>query len=217
MISQVYGGGGNSGATLKNDFIELFNSGNQTVNLTGWSVQVASATGTSWSVTNLTAASLAPGQYYLIQELAGAGGTTNLPTPDATGTINLSATANKVALVNTTTALTGSGCPIGATVVDFVGYGATADCREGASSANNAPATSNTTADLRAANGCTDTNVNSADFATGAPNPRNTATPTSQCPGTIAPEATFDFDRRWTEVKITFQDLALVSSRFWWL
>ncbi|MGI9066076.1 MAG: hypothetical protein ACR2HX_06695 [Pyrinomonadaceae bacterium] len=27
VISQVYGGGGNSGATLKNDFIELFNRG----------------------------------------------------------------------------------------------------------------------------------------------------------------------------------------------
>ncbi len=25
VISQVYGGGGNSGATYKNDFIELFN------------------------------------------------------------------------------------------------------------------------------------------------------------------------------------------------
>jgi hypothetical protein len=25
VISQVYGGGGNSGATLKNDFIELYN------------------------------------------------------------------------------------------------------------------------------------------------------------------------------------------------
>ena len=27
VISQVYGGGGNSGATLTNDFIELFNRG----------------------------------------------------------------------------------------------------------------------------------------------------------------------------------------------
>ncbi len=36
-ISQVYGGGGNSGATFKNDFIELYNLGNAPVNLTGWS------------------------------------------------------------------------------------------------------------------------------------------------------------------------------------
>ena len=27
-ISQVYGGGGNAGSTLKNDFIEVFNRGN---------------------------------------------------------------------------------------------------------------------------------------------------------------------------------------------
>ncbi len=36
VISQVYGGGGNSGATYKNDFIELFNRGTTTVDITGW-------------------------------------------------------------------------------------------------------------------------------------------------------------------------------------
>ncbi len=40
-----------------------------------------------------------PGQYYLVQEAAGAGGTVNLPTPDAIGTIAMSGTAGKVALV----------------------------------------------------------------------------------------------------------------------
>ena len=39
VISQVYGGGGNAGATFKNDFIELFNPTGGTVDLTGWSVQ----------------------------------------------------------------------------------------------------------------------------------------------------------------------------------
>src|SRR5438105_43545 len=86
VISQVYGGGGNSGATLKNDFIELFNRGNTTFNLAGWSVQYASTTGTSWQVTPLSG-SLAPGAHYLIQEAQGAGGSASLPTPDATGTI----------------------------------------------------------------------------------------------------------------------------------
>ena len=33
VISQVYGGGGNSGATLKNDFIEIFNRGSAAVNV----------------------------------------------------------------------------------------------------------------------------------------------------------------------------------------
>jgi hypothetical protein len=49
VISQVYGGGGNAGATLKNDFIELFNRGASPVNLNGWSVQYASAAGTGWT------------------------------------------------------------------------------------------------------------------------------------------------------------------------
>src|SRR5262245_15302825 len=83
-ISQVYGGGGNAGATYKNDFIEIFNAGSTAVSVIGYSVQYASAAGTSWQVTNLTG-TIQPGHYYLIQEAAGAGGTTNLPTADATG------------------------------------------------------------------------------------------------------------------------------------
>ncbi len=47
VISQLYGGGGNAGATLRNDFIELFNRGNAPVNVSGWSVQYASASGSS--------------------------------------------------------------------------------------------------------------------------------------------------------------------------
>src|SRR4051812_25296245 len=78
VISQVYGGGGNAGTTLTNDFIEIYNRGASPVNLTGMSVQYASAAGISWQVTNLSG-TLQPGKYYLIQELAGAGGTTPLP------------------------------------------------------------------------------------------------------------------------------------------
>ena len=179
VISQVYGGGGNAGATLKNDFIELFNRGTSPQSLNGWSVQYASATGTTWQVTNLTNVTLQPGQYYLVQEAAGAGGTTNLPTPDATGSINMSSTAGKVALVNTTTAITsGTSCPTGASIIDFVGFGTTANCFEGTGPT---PGPSNTTAVLRASNGCTDTDQNATDFSAGAPNPRNTASPTNSC------------------------------------
>ncbi len=46
VISQVYGGGGNSGAPYQNDFIELFNRGTSDQSLVGWSVQYTSATGT---------------------------------------------------------------------------------------------------------------------------------------------------------------------------
>ena len=42
VLSQIYGGGGNLGATLTNDFIELYNRGASPVHVTGWSVQYAS-------------------------------------------------------------------------------------------------------------------------------------------------------------------------------
>jgi len=171
VISQVYGGGGNVGATLKNDFIEIFNAGSAAVNVTGWSVQYASSGGTTWQVTSLSGI-VQPGQFYLIQEAQGNGGTVNLPTPDAAGTIAMSATAGKVALVSSTTALTG-GCPTGGAIVDFVGYGTGtggASCFEGTAAA---PTLTNTTADLRRSNGQQDTDNNSADFISGAPNPRN--------------------------------------------
>src|SRR5215813_7530693 len=87
MISQVYGGGGNSGATYTNDFIEIFNPTQASVSLAGWSVQYASSAGSSWQTTPLPSITLQPGQYALIQESQGAAGTTPLPTPEAMGTI----------------------------------------------------------------------------------------------------------------------------------
>jgi len=178
VISQVYGGGGNTGATYKNDFIELFNRGTSSVNLGGWSVQYASATGTTWTnKTTLTSITLAPGQYCLIQEAAGTGGTTALPTPDVTGTIAMSGTAGKVALVNNNTLLA-SPCLAGNGIVDFVGYSTNASCFEGTGPT---PAVSNTTAAIRLSNGCTDTDDNKADFTAGTPTPRNTASTMNPC------------------------------------
>src|SRR5688500_5996947 len=107
VITQIFGGGGNSGAPFRNDFIEIFNSGNTPVSLAGWSIQYASATDSTWSVTTLTAITLSPGQRYLVQQAGGNNGAT-LPTPDATGTIAMAAGAGKVALVKSPTALTGA-------------------------------------------------------------------------------------------------------------
>src|SRR5512145_1002446 len=84
VISQVYGGGGNTGATYTHDFVELFNLGTTPVSLAGWSIQYASATGggnlgaTTTQLTELPAVTLQPGQYFLIQEAQGSGGTTAL-------------------------------------------------------------------------------------------------------------------------------------------
>ena len=166
-ISQVYGGGGNAGATFTNDFVELRNTSSAPVDLTGWSVQYASAAGTSYQLTALSG-SIPAGGHYLVQEAAGAGGTTPLPTPDATGSIAMSAATGKVALVTTATALAcGADCDTAAGVRDFVGYGAANDFETAA-----APGLTNTTADLRGDG--PDTDNNAADFAAGDPNPRNT-------------------------------------------
>jgi predicted extracellular nuclease len=170
VISQVYGGGGNSGATLKNDFIELYNRGSEPVAVAGWSVQYASSAGTTWQRT-LLSGTIRPGRYYLVQEGQGTGGTQDLPTPNATGTIAMSATSGKVALVTSGTALDGCGaaCSSAAGVKDFVGYGAAND-------AETAPTAglSNTTAALRNGGGSVDTDNNALDFTVGPPNPRNT-------------------------------------------
>lgn len=175
VISQIYGGGGNSGATLKNDFIELFNRGTTTVDVTGWTIQYSPALETTWDSTVLSG-SIAPGHFYLIKEAQGNGGTIDLPTEDAKGGIKLNLASAKIALVSSATLLSGI-CPSSTTIVDFVGYGTGVSCAEG----NPAPTLANTTAALRVGGGCIDTDNNSADFTEGAPNPRNSSFSFAAC------------------------------------
>jgi hypothetical protein len=165
VIAEVYGGGGNTGAPYGDDYVELVNRGSSPVSLAGSSVQYASATGTTWHVTPLTGVALAPGQHYLVAEASGGANGAPLPTPDVTGTVNLAAGAGKIALVPSTTPLTGA-CPL---ALDLVGYGA-ANCSEGPG----APAPSNTLSIQRKGDGIIDTDDNSSDFVLGPPHPQNT-------------------------------------------
>ncbi|MEV6910030.1 endonuclease/exonuclease/phosphatase family protein [Amycolatopsis sp. NPDC051071] len=169
VIAEIYGGGGNAGATLTNDFVELANRGAAAVSLDGFSVQYAPSSGNSWQVTPLTG-SVAPGARYLIAQAKGAGGTVALPTPDATGVIPLSATAGTIALVQGTTALTcktAADCAADARIKDLAGFGG-ATIREGSAAA----APSNTASVARSAT-LADTDDNAADFTSGAPTPTN--------------------------------------------
>ena len=180
VVSQIYGGGGNAGATLRNDYLELFNEGSGTVDLSSWTVQYATTAGTTWQTTALSG-TIAPGRYYLVQLASNADVGGALPPADATGTSNLGATSGKIALVRGAAALTcgasAGSCSADPLVEDLVGYGNASDF-EGAGSA---PGLSNTSAALRTNDGCTDTGNNAADFTAGVPAPRNSASPVHSC------------------------------------
>ena len=196
VISQVYGAGGNSGATYNQDFVELFNRGTSSVSLAGWSIQYASSTGTgnfgatTSQITPLSG-SIAPGQYILVGEAGGANGIA-LPAVDITDAtpISMAAGAGKVALVNTTTLLgcNGSSTPCSpaalATIVDLVGYGTGTNFYEGTGPTGTI---STTNAAFRKAGGCTETDDNANDFAVAAVSPRNSASTLAPCNGPTNP------------------------------
>ncbi len=229
VISQVYGGGGNSGATYTHDYVEIFNRGSSAASLSGMSIQYASSAGTGFfgasttQLTELPAVSLAPGQYYLVQEGAGTGNGIALPTPDLIDPtpIAMSGSAGKVALATGTTGLgcngsSGQPCSAAALarIVDLVGYG-TANFSEGSP----APALTNSTAALRAGGGCTDTDNNSADFTAVTPAARNTSSPLNACAGGDAAPTVVSTDpadsangvAANTNIQITFSEPVNVS------
>ncbi|MFE5940784.1 lamin tail domain-containing protein [Streptomyces sp. NPDC056470] len=178
LISEVYGGGGNAGALLTHDFIELANAGSNAYDLSGFSVQYlpgSPSASSKWSVTPVNG-SIAPGGRFLIQEAAGSAGTTPLPTPNAAGNIAMGASSGTVALVSGTTALTcltAADCAADSRVVDLVGYGS-AVVRDGS------PATgANNTTGVARFQGLPDTDSNETDFTAESPSPVNTAGETS--------------------------------------
>lgn len=188
VIYEVYGGGGLSGATYRNDFVVLFNAGNSPYAINNWSLQYTSAEDnglfSKQSITVINGVTLQPGQYYLIQLDSNGSSGSPLPTSDLTNTrLNMAQNAGKVVLVTGTTGLAcnGSSTPCNASqlarIVDLVGYGS-ANFYEGAGAA---PAISSTTAAIRKNGGCTDTDNNNADFTAGAVTPLNTSSPFHPC------------------------------------
>jgi hypothetical protein len=202
VVSQVFAGGGNTGAPYTNDFVELLNRGTTAVDVTGWTVQYAPATSTSWQTTALSG-SIQPGRYYLVQLASSAAIGAALPTPEATGTTNLASTGGKVAVVHDATALTcgatAGSCSAVASVEDLVGWGGATDY-EGSGPA---PGLSATTAAARGAGGCTDTGSSAGDFTAAAPTPRNGSAPAASCSGsstglTASAGAAVDLDLQQT-------------------
>jgi len=188
VVSQVYAGGGNSGASFTHDFVELFNPGASSVDLNGWTVQYASAASTSWQTTIL-AGQIAPGRYFLVQLSSAASIGAALPTPDAVGTTNMATTGGKVALVSSSNALTcgasAGSCSAVAAVEDFVGYGSATDYEGSAAG----PALGSSTAAVRADAGCTDSGSSADDFTAAAPTPRNSSSPAASCSAGAPPQS----------------------------
>lgn len=179
-ISQIYGGGGNTGATFNAKYVELFNPGSSAVALTGMSVQYAAPAGTNWSGrVNLTG-TIGAHSYFLVQLGSGANGAPMPVTPDQTSTsFSPGGTNGNLALANVTTALAcqTTACASDPQVVDLVGFG-TGAAFEGTAAA---PATSATLAAFRAGDGCIDSNDNAADFSAATPAPRNSTSPANTC------------------------------------
>jgi uncharacterized protein len=173
LISEVYGGGGNSGATYTNDFVELANAGTAALDLGSYSVQYlpgAPTASSKWQVTPLTG-SLAGGGRYLVGEAAGTAGSTALPTPDVSGTLALSGTTRTIALVagaDPLTCVTAADCAADSRVKDLVGYG-TALVHEGSGAAAGA----SNSASVARSSALKDTDDNAADFTAGDPTPEN--------------------------------------------
>lgn len=208
VISQLYGGGGNTGASYSNDFVQLYNRGTVTVDLTGWSLQYASAQGTSWDNRQPLGGTIDPGHYYLVSLAGGtAGEGAALPPANVSGQINMSGTTGKIALVDNYDLLTGD-CPLGNPhIKDFLGYGAAATCHEGGANAP-APAPAATSAIVRLGGGFVDTNENGSDFVAGPPAPLTTTMIVELGPQVIGtdPRAAAGSVPRDATIQVTFTE-----------
>jgi hypothetical protein len=173
VISEVYPGGGNTGATLNADYVELKNRTSQAVSLVGWTLHYQSASSTTWTSAFSLSGTLQPGGVLVIQA-GGAGANGAVLMPDLIWSQVLSATGAKIALVAGLSP--GVACPAPGTIADLVGYGTlTAACSE--ASPTTAPGSAQALS--RVAGRCQDTNVNVADFALATPSPRGNLTPCS--------------------------------------
>lgn len=135
FITQVYGGGGNSGATYKSDFVELYNSSNDDINLGGYSLYYIGATSSSTTNKHEFPANttIKAGKFFILKCADGTGAQPawNI-TFDGTSSLALGGTAGKLVLLNNSNAFTLSTPPTieeivnNDSFVDYVAYGTTA-------------------------------------------------------------------------------------------
>lgn len=182
-ISQIYGGGGLAGASYLNDFIELhnttgasivINSGNP--DLPKWSVQYASATGSTWTSMQLPNITIAAGSYYLIKLGSGGSNGSALPTSNLSNTsLDIDPINGKVALVMSWNIITTS-APAITQFADLVGYG------NATSYESSAAVSGGINASIIRINECQDFENNSSDFVANTPPiPHNSSSAVNVC------------------------------------
>ncbi|NYE95783.1 5'-nucleotidase [Psychromicrobium silvestre] len=186
VINEAYLSGGSAGAAYKNKFIELYNATDASVSLDGWSLQYRSATGTAnpAGIAPLSGSIPAKG-HFLVQASSNGTSGADLPTPDATSTLNFSGTSGTIYLAKKAAAVTGlatGSVTDNADVADLLGYG-TSNTFETA--AATAPSGNTDVKSLNRTDGA-DSNNNSADFKLSASiTPQSAGSPVD--PGPVNP------------------------------
>jgi 5'-nucleotidase len=162
IINEAYLKGGSAGAPFTNKFIELYNAGGTAQNLTGWSLQYRSASGTGVATTVTLSGTINPGSYFLVQAASNGANGVALPTPDQVTSFNPGGQNGVLWLSDQSSPLTLTpGSVVGTPgVVDLLGYGSGNTFETKA-----APdAGGNTTPNALTRTGFVDTDDNSTDF-----------------------------------------------------
>lgn len=216
-ISQIFGGGGQANAPYQNDFIELHNTGQTAIDVTGWSIQYFGSTQSGPAFRIDISGVIPAGGYYLAAGRS-SNGCNNftvpcgapLPAVDAANlTLNISNTNAMVYLVNHQNTIPGY-CRSDIAPLDMVGYGTGAGCYEGDDPAPGAA--NNATAVFREDAGCRDEDQNATDFFTGAPNPRNTAAPAVICAPQAVTLATWEARVEGAAVQLTWTTVSEIEN-----
>jgi predicted extracellular nuclease len=189
VIDEVYLNGGSAGATYTNKYVEIYNPTAASVDLTGMSVQYRSPTGTGNASTSVAlTGTVGANDYYVLTGSSNGANGAAVPNADQASTINPGGGGGTLFLATGTAAVNpGTPAAPNPAIVDLYGYG-TSNMYEGTVG----PVASVTTSAERDANG-TDTDVNSADFAAGAPTPgtaTGSAPPPVICTGTAGADPT---------------------------
>lgn len=165
-----------AGATANDEFIELHNTGTNSVDLNGLRVVYRSATGindvafTEWTTSTI----IPPGGFYLIASVSYDGAVTpNITYNPTSCSCSMSATGGGIAIR--------SGGLNSGIILDSVGYGTATNAFIEGAPTGAPPANAGQS---RVNNGCQDTDNNASDFSTINPSaPRNSSAALSVCAG----------------------------------